>query len=180
MIDGYDGPDSARIWQKHVVERESHVLGDGESKSIIPGDFTLPLLDALDPVNLEVTLESLDLLAGIEPQESTPTETTSPTSDATDIRELQTYLATMKFCIVVASNETKNMNVALTYDVHFVTAHPCVPTSNITLLSSPTTPMLDMFSSSPPSLSGRRPSGPHGLFTGKSSSSFIVLVDLIR
>ena len=159
--DGEEGPHAARIWKKSIVERESHVLGDGDARTILPGDFTLPPPDVPDPVNLEVNLESLDLFTGLDSAESSPINEDGPGVETTERPKIRTYSAMLQFTVKPSDEPTKSMNFALTYDVQFVTAHPCVPSRHTRLIqssTSPGSPAAQLDSASP---------GPHTLFTGK-------------
>ncbi|KFY05208.1 hypothetical protein V491_09180 [Pseudogymnoascus sp. VKM F-3775] len=122
--DGEEGPHAARIWKKSTVERESHVLGDGDARTILPGDFTLPPADVPDPVNLEVTLESLDLFTGLDSAHSSPVDEHAPGVEPIGRPNIRTYSAMLQFTVKPSDEPTKSMNFALTYDVQFVTAHP--------------------------------------------------------
>ncbi|KFY57689.1 hypothetical protein V497_05331 [Pseudogymnoascus sp. VKM F-4516 (FW-969)] len=158
--DGEEGSHAARIWKKSTVERESHVLGDGDARTILPGDFTLPPPDVPDPVNMEVVLESLDLFTGLDSAESTPINENGPGVNSADHPKIRTYSAMLQFTVKPSDQSTRSMNFALTYDVQFVTAHPCVPSLHTRLIQSSTSPgqhaaQLDSTSS-----------GPHTLFTG--------------
>ena len=57
----------------------------------------------------------------------------------------------MRFTIVATGEDKKEVNVALNHDVHFVTAHPCVPSSHVNMLK---TAMSPAFLPSPSSRSG--------------------------
>ncbi|KFY27873.1 hypothetical protein V493_03254 [Pseudogymnoascus sp. VKM F-4281 (FW-2241)] len=158
--DGEEGPHSARIWKKSTVERESHVLGDGDARTILPGDFTLPPADVPDPVNLEVKLESLDLFTGLDSAESSPINEDGQGMEPTDQPNIRTYSAMLQFTIKPSEGPIKSMNFALTYDVQFVTAHPCVPSLHTRLIQSATSP------GSQAAQLDNTSSGPHTLFTG--------------
>ncbi|OAF62921.1 hypothetical protein VC83_00205 [Pseudogymnoascus destructans] len=158
--DGEEGPHAARIWKKSTVERESHVLGDGDARTILPGDFTLPPADVPDPVNLEVNLESLDLFTGLDSAESSPLEEDEPGVETAGKPNIRTYSAMLQFTVKPSDEPTKSMNFALIYDVQFVTAHPCVPSLHTQLIQSSTNP------GSPAVQLDSASSGPHTLFTG--------------
>lgn len=160
--DGEEGSHAARIWKKSTVERESHVLGDGDARTILPGDFTLPPADVPDPVNLEVKLESLDLFTGLDSAESSPINEDGPSGKTTDHPNIRTYSAMLQFTIKPSDEPTKSMNLSLTYDVQFVTAHPCVPSLHTRLIQSSTSPGFQA------AQLDTKSSGPHTLFTGKS------------
>lgn len=73
----------------------------------------------------------------------------TPLTDATPKREIKTYSAMMRFTICSEDNDTKELNIALTFDAHFVTAHPCVPSQHNSILESPVSPD---FQSVPPNV----------------------------
>ncbi|OBT81562.1 hypothetical protein VE02_09550 [Pseudogymnoascus sp. 03VT05] len=148
--DGEEGPHAARIWKKSTVERESHVLGDGDARTILPGDFTLPPADVPDPVNLEVNLESLDLFTGLDSAESSPLEEDGPGIEAAEKPKVRTYSAMLQFTVKPSDEPTKSMNFALTYDVQFVTAHPCVPSLHTRLIQSIEIFVIDCTEPDPP------------------------------
>jgi len=124
-----------RIWEKHEIEHDSNVIGGADISSILPGDFLL-VSDSLVPTTPLVTFESLDLIAG-ESNETPDGET--PQNGITGVPRIQTYSAAMRF-LVDSGEEKKEINFALTYDVQFVTAHPCVSSKSMDLLNSPASP----------------------------------------
>lgn len=68
-----------------------------------------------------------------------------------------------------SEDEVKEMSFLLTYDVQFVTAHPCVPSVHSIMVLEANEPALA--NSAPEIDEGaglRRPSGPHTMFTGQS------------
>jgi len=114
-----------------------------------------------------VKLESLDLFEGVESVHSSPTEDRPTPMSGVSVSgapDIQTYSAMMRFTVIVAGGESRDMNFALSYDIHFVTAHPCVPSPNTRLLNSPTSPTFEIPDPPPESEHGNH--GPHGLFVG--------------
>ena len=129
-----------RIWHKTAIERDGHIIGGADSSSVLPGDFVLPL-DESSQQPLLIKLESLDLFAAAESVHDTPTkETPTPLSDMSEPPEIRTYSAMMRFSVDTDGEEMKEANIALSNDVHFVTAFPCVSSSHTDLLKSPTSP----------------------------------------
>ncbi|APA11589.1 hypothetical protein sscle_08g063590 [Sclerotinia sclerotiorum 1980 UF-70] len=132
-----------RILQKTVIERDGSVIGGADPSSILPGDF-VAVYDApvLHPPS--IIFESLDLFA-VDSDEMTPTEE-EPTSetDVTTAPSIKTYSAMMRFLMDLDGDEKREINVALTHDVHFVTAHPCVKSHSIEVLKSPTSPLFQL------------------------------------
>lgn len=94
--------------------------------------------------NLEVTLKSLELSAMVEPDHDTPgDEILTPLSETTDATENPTvasYSAIMTFTVKSLGGASRELAFNILYDVHFVTAHPCVPSRHTMILNSPTSP----------------------------------------
>lgn len=169
----------ARLWGKLSIERESAVLGDADPSSVLPADFILPFENIYPdgpPPSLHIELRSLDLFAPVDSVHTTPTEEHSsqtlptPFSDASTATrappEIHTYPAAIAFSVtststpltadasqspVVTENE---YTFALTNDIHFVTAHPCVPSQHVRILKSPSSPTIQQIDLSGSSLGG--------------------------
>jgi hypothetical protein len=107
--------------------------------SILPGDFLLPSDTSFQP-SLSITFESLDLFSTAESVHSTSTDEPSPLTDVSDEGKIQTYSAMMRFTSVAEGEEKREVNVSLTHDVYFVTAHPCIPSPHAEILKMPTSP----------------------------------------
>lgn len=159
-------PKTARIWKKQLVEKDSHVLGDGDPSSILSGDFSLPGSEQEEFDHLIVKLVSLDLFASEDSEFSTPAgDQPTPSTDVTQRQDIKNYSAMMRFTINSKGHESRETNIALTYDVHFVTAHPCVPTRNNSILQTQISPT---FHATPRGATNNQSlSGPHDLFIGK-------------
>ncbi|KAK8005267.1 hypothetical protein PG990_011304 [Apiospora arundinis] len=139
----------ARLWGKTIVERESDVLGDADPSNVLPADFIIPHENHYaepPPSNIRIELRSLDLLAPVDSAHSTPTtekDMMTPFSDFSTVSEIHTYPATTSFTMTHDSLEQgEDVDFALAKDVYFVTAHPCVPSSRVKLLKSPTSPTI--------------------------------------
>ncbi|WQF83217.1 hypothetical protein CDEST_08231 [Colletotrichum destructivum] len=136
----------ARLWGKTHVERESCVLGDADPSSVLPADFIIPYENNYSepPPSLSISLLSLNLSKPIDSAQSTPTEETvmTPFSDATRDPELYTYPSSISFSVGPLGGEAKEYSFALTKDIHFVTAHPCHPSSRVRVLRSPSSPTI--------------------------------------
>lgn len=157
-------PESARIWKKHEIEKDGHVLGDGDAHTLLPGDFTLPKPDVIDQEDLEVKLTSLELFASIDSQEeSVHNDITPALTDVSEMPEIKNFAAMMKFSVKY-SHGIREMDFALEHDVHFVTAHPCIPTDSTKLLLSPTSPTFNL--SAPSSDPAGSVKSPHELYQG--------------
>ena len=139
------------------------MIGAADESSILPGDFILPS-DEPSQKALWTSFESLDLFAA---DDTTPTTTTTgeddptPGTEMSDAPRIQTYSAMMRFSMEVDGQEKKEISLSLTHDVHFVTAHPCVPSTHTEILQSPTSPSFG--------ISGQSLTEPPGLPTGTSN-----------
>jgi hypothetical protein len=162
--DGAEGPHSARIWKKQTVENDSHVLGNADAGSVLPEDFTLPPPDVRDPVTLVVKLQSLDLISATDSAESTPSQNPTPATGTT-AASINTYSAKANFSVDPSDMEKREITFDLTYDVQFVTAHPCVPSKHSRLVSS----KANLAPQSPEQQASAELIGPHELFTGESN-----------
>ncbi|KAL3418816.1 hypothetical protein PVAG01_09037 [Phlyctema vagabunda] len=131
---------NARIWQKGKIERDGNVIGDSDESSTLPGDFLIPY-DKNSQESLSIALESLDFFAAADSGHTTPIlERPTPLSGVSEAPEISTYSAMMRFSLA-SDSERREINVALTHDVQFVTAHPCVPSKYMDVLESPTSPV---------------------------------------
>ncbi len=149
------------------------MLGDGDVSTILPGDFTLPVDDIIDAENLVVTLKSLELFNGVEPFNDTPRdEKPTPISESSEIPAIKSYSAMMTFVVKSLAGVIKDLSFKISYDVHFVTAHPCVPSHHTSLLDSPTSPPFQL--PKPPPLLGDMEQSPHEFFAGMSYFSAII------
>ncbi|KAK8073766.1 hypothetical protein PG994_004665 [Apiospora phragmitis] len=114
----------------------------------IPADFITPLENHYaepPPSNIRIELKSLDLLTPVDSAHSTPTteRDMTPFSDFSTVSEIHTYPATTSFTMTHDSLEQgEDHDFSLAKDVYFVTAHPCVPSSRVKLLKSPTSPTI--------------------------------------
>lgn len=104
--------------------------------SLLPADFSIPIDESTQPL-LDVTFQSLDLFSAVDSVHSTPTAERPPTSaseQSYDVPGIQTYSAVAKFSV---GEEKKEINLGLNYDVHFVTAFPCIPNPQMEVLQEP-------------------------------------------
>jgi hypothetical protein len=116
------------------------VLGGADTSSVLPGDFILPSDLSTQP-SFSITFESLGLFSTAESVHSSSFVEPTPLSDAdSEAANIQTYSAVMKFTSLAEGEETKEINVSLTHDVYFVTAHPCIPSHHAEILKAPTSP----------------------------------------
>ncbi|KAL6889232.1 hypothetical protein HDV57DRAFT_318384 [Trichoderma longibrachiatum] len=137
----------ARLWGKKRIERESSILGNGQEESISPADFFIPHENSYmsPPPGVIIELQALEL--------GSPTaECVHPTPLAeivvTPIHEnhrapdLPSYPAKIKFFVSIDGEKTETASFSLLYDINFVTAHPCSPSSRVRVLKSPSSPTL--------------------------------------
>ncbi|KAI1088919.1 hypothetical protein F5B19DRAFT_485607 [Rostrohypoxylon terebratum] len=140
----------ARIYGKTIIERESDVLGDAEPSNVLPADFIIPYENAYaksPPSNIRAELKSLNLYAPIDSVSTTPTADKGfhPFTEHNKEKEpeIHTYPASTTFTISHDSlDQDEYHNFALTNDVNFVTAHPCVASSYVKYFKSPTSPTI--------------------------------------
>lgn len=144
------------------------MLGDGDASTILPGDFILPVDDVLDAENLEVTLKSLELFTTGDSVDGTPRDEIptpmSESTETTEIPEIKSYSALMTFTVKSLGGGSRELSFNISYDVHFVTAHPCVPSQHTNLLDSPTSTPFQV-PKAPPQV-GDTKLGPHELYAG--------------
>lgn len=148
------------------MEKDSYVLGDGDAKTVSPQDFTLPPPHLADPDILDVKLLQLNLHP--ESETTTPNRRETPGTESTRApHEIRTFSAEMVFAFPSGKEGKKEISLSLTYDVQFVTAHPCVPSVHSNIIADALQSELAT-STSEADLQARlrRPSGPHTLFTG--------------
>ncbi|TVY83148.1 hypothetical protein LSUE1_G002654 [Lachnellula suecica] len=140
--------DKPRIWHKSAIETNGNVIGGADPSTVLPGDFVLPSNESVQQP-LVVNFESLDLFAAADSVRTSMEETATPSTSFSRLPKLVTYSAMMKFTIKVDGEEGKEVNLALTFDIHFVTAHPCAPSSHTDVLKSPTSPSFHTANESP-------------------------------
>lgn len=140
-----------RIWHKSIIAL-GNVIGGADTSSVLPGDFIIPC-DKSTQQPISIVLESLDLFAATDSVHTTPTkETQTPMTDLSDLPGVRSYSASMRFSVDVDGEEKKEVNLDLSNDVYFVTAHPCVSSSHMDILKSPSSPSFKV--SEQPRLSG--------------------------
>ncbi|KAJ3953494.1 hypothetical protein N0V92_010037 [Colletotrichum tropicale] len=135
----------ARLWGKTHVERDSCVLGDADPSSVLPADFIIPYENNYSepPPSLTIDFLSLNLSAPVDSVDTTPTEEfVTPLSDVTRSSEIHTYPSSISFSVGSLGGESKEHNFALSNDIHFVTAHPCAPSSHVKVMRSPSSPTI--------------------------------------
>jgi hypothetical protein len=152
-------PHKARIWKKHEIERDGHVLGDGNAATALPGDFTIPVDDVRDADKLDVTLSSFELSTAVESVPDTPT------TEVVESRAIRRCHGSLIFDISSIGGGERNMTFDLTYNVQFVTAHPCIPSPHHkSILNTPTAPSIQIPNPAPDADGTKL--GPHDLYAG--------------
>ncbi|RYO80881.1 hypothetical protein DL764_009840 [Monosporascus ibericus] len=157
----------ARLWGKTVIERESDVLGDADPSNVLPADFVIPSENQYftpPPSNIRVELKSLNLSTPVDSVRPTPSlrkqATQSP--DASKPPVIHTYPASAAFTITHDGIEQQQeLNIALSSDVYFATAHPCAPSSRVKFLKSPTSPTIQQIDVGGYDFSGKSSSAAH-------------------
>lgn len=86
-----------------------------------------------------MVFESLDLFSALDSEANSITETPGTETTETNAPGIKTYSAMMRFALEI-EGEGKEVNLALSHDVHFVTAHPCVASPFLDILRTPTSP----------------------------------------
>lgn len=136
----------ARLWGKKKVEREASILGDSDESSALPVDFIIPHENgyATSPPTVFVELQSLQLGAATTTIQATPLTEFAPTIsiDSAKAPELLSYPANVRFRATTSDGSEQLLIFPLSYDVNFVTAHPCAPSQRVKLLKSPTSPTI--------------------------------------
>lgn len=56
--------------------------------------------------------------------------------------DLLSYPAKLNFYVSIDGEKTETATFSLLYDINFVTAHPCSPSSRVRVLKSPSSPTL--------------------------------------
>lgn len=139
----------ARLWAKKRIEKESSILGDGDEESVLPADFIIPHDNnySTPPPLVTVNLRSLELLRTENSVQSTPLPTPTPTTTTTNTNtstapSLVSYPAKINFSVSIDGEHTVEHSFSLSYDINFVTAHPCTPSHRVRFLKSPSSPTI--------------------------------------
>lgn len=138
----------ARLWGKVAIERESDVLGDADSSNVLPADFIVPHENnhpEPPPSNIRIDLRSLDLNPAVGSVQSTPRleDDMTPFSEFTQSSEIPTHSATISFTMTHDGIEREQpIELSVSKDVYFVTAHPCAPSSYVKYFKSPSSPTI--------------------------------------
>ncbi|KAI1077038.1 hypothetical protein F5B20DRAFT_553894 [Whalleya microplaca] len=157
----------ARLWGKTAIERESDVLGDADASNVLPADFIIPHENTYSnppPSNIRIELRALNLFAPVDSVHTTPTieQQLNPFSTASKDPEIHTYPASVAFTVSHDGiSQDEDVNFALSNDVYFVTAHPCVPSSYVKYFKSPTSPTIQQVDVSGHDTNGKPSSSAH-------------------
>ncbi|CAM1501743.1 Fc.00g037270.m01.CDS01 [Cosmosporella sp. VM-42] len=148
----------ARLWAKKRIEKESSILGDADEK-VLPADFIIPHENSYStpPPRVDISLQTLELLApanNIQARPFTPTAAESAANDSSATGRksppLLSYPANIHFAVSIDGGAPEEFSFSLSYDISFVTAHPCAPSQRVRFLKSPTSPtiqQIDVFGS---------------------------------
>ncbi|POR32539.1 Uncharacterized protein TPAR_07258 [Tolypocladium paradoxum] len=136
----------ARLWGKKKIERESSILGDGTQDSVLPADFIIPHENAYStpPPGVYVELLSLDLSSPAGSVPATPLSDiiATPAAECCKGPEMLSYPASVKFYVSIEGKTEEELICPLSYDINFVTAHPCAPSHRVRMLKSPSSPTI--------------------------------------
>lgn len=100
------------------------------------------------PPVLDIELKALSLWAPVDSVHTTPTEDhgITPMSDLSKVTQppqIHTYAANVTFSVTDVDTElTSEHTYALANDINFVTAHPCVPSTHVKIMKSPSSPTI--------------------------------------
>ncbi|CAK7206668.1 hypothetical protein SEUCBS139899_009472 [Sporothrix eucalyptigena] len=160
----------ARIWGKAAVERESSVLGDADPEMVLPADFVIPyeaVYKQVPPQNTRIELQRFQLYSlqdpnrplqkpgdgSIQPAERHADDGASITSVSCDTGgageaagttrwRAEPYAAETTFVVSTDGGAERVLKYNLSYDIYFVTAHPCVPSQRVKVVKSPSSPTI--------------------------------------
>ncbi|PNP76892.1 hypothetical protein FNYG_09782 [Fusarium nygamai] len=135
----------ARLWAKKRVERESSILGDADEYSVFPADFIIPHENnySTPPPLISVTFRSLELLSPANSIQSTPFTKLTPGASVNNKEpELLSFPANVNFAVSIDGFTAKSFSFSLSYDINFVTAHPCSPSHRVRFVKSPSSPTI--------------------------------------
>lgn len=135
----------ARLWAKKRVERESSILGDADEHSVLPADFIIPHENnySTPPPLISVELCSLELLAPANSIQATPfTKVASLAGSSVKDPELLSFPANVNFSVSIDGFVSEHFSFSLSYDINFVTAHPCSPSHRVRFVKSPSSPTI--------------------------------------
>ncbi|CAK7217333.1 hypothetical protein SBRCBS47491_003128 [Sporothrix bragantina] len=155
----------ARIWGKAAIERESSVLGDADPESVLPADFVIPyeaVYKQVPPSHTRIELQNFKLYSPEDPNRpaqktgdgsvhpveryaddgASITGAYDDTASTTKRQSVEPYAAETTFIVSSDGSEERVVKYDLSYDIYFVTAHPCVPSSRVKVVKSPSSPTI--------------------------------------
>lgn len=137
----------SRIWAKRKLEKDSSIIGNGTEDSLSPEDFTMPWENRYTepPPNVDVGLLALKLSPAAMSLHPTPLAEIIPTSSREHNApppDLPSHPVSVTFMVGIDGQPDKQMTFSLTYDVNFVTAHPCSPPRGIRFIKSASSPTI--------------------------------------
>lgn len=118
---------------------------------MLPADFIIPHEGnyTKQPPTLTTDLRAFKLLASTESVHPTPFSELSPmptgATDDSAAPDLLSYPAALTFAVSMNGAVAEEHTFSLTYDISFVTAHPCAPPSRVRFFKSPTSPTIQQF-----------------------------------
>ncbi|CAG8978110.1 hypothetical protein HYALB_00000783 [Hymenoscyphus albidus] len=139
LQNGLPKTEKPRIWNTSLIETRGSVLGEADPSLVLPGDFIIPS-DESTQKPLSVIFESLDLFASLDSAANSVYET--PGTETTEFvaPRIKTYSAMMRFSLDIEGKGKKEANLAVSHDVNFVTAHPCILSQFTNIIRSSTSP----------------------------------------
>lgn len=109
-----------------------------------------------------VTLQSLELLAPANSIQATPfAKSASLAGSNTKDPELLSFPANINFDVSIDGFTPQNFSFSLSYDISFVTAHPCSPSHRVRFLKSPSSPTIQQIDVSGSDMLGKSSRSAH-------------------
>lgn len=136
---GQQNDSKGRIWHKKLITRHSYVIAAADSSSILSGDFVYPTEKLTNYMSVE--LLALDIShSGKSSLSSSEIMEYLSTSRPDEKRRIgaQNCSTTLHFSVGMTEEKQKVFSINIYHDVYFVTAHPCILTSNSRTPISPT------------------------------------------
>ena len=128
------------------MERESHILGDADESNVTPNDFAIPHENTYSepPPTVLIELNAFKLLRPVEQIHPSPLSefTHTPVTETVKIPDVPSLPARLGFSTTLQGGRSENVAFTLTYDISFVTAHPCHPSRKVRFLKSPGSPTI--------------------------------------
>lgn len=113
---------------------------------MLPADFTIPHENSYQtpPPGVYVELLALQLSSPAGSVPATPFSDiiATPAAECCKGPEMLSYPASVKFYVSVDGKAEEELVYPLTFDINFVTAHPCAPSHRVRMLKSPSSPTI--------------------------------------